>query len=92
MAGLGPGWGELGWMGGGRDAGGEWGASSGAAGVVGDTGQVYHMDDGETARLQGVWGKLGGWDTFLGCSAGSSHVFHCSGTVVRGPEWGRAGG
>ena len=30
--------------------------------------------DGETAHLQGVWGKLGGCDTRGGCSTGSGNV------------------
>jgi hypothetical protein len=47
-------------MGDGQDAGGEWGALAGADGVVGDPGRVYHMGGGETARLRGVWGRLGG--------------------------------
>jgi hypothetical protein len=75
-----------------QDTEGERGAFAGADGVVGDAGGVYHTEDTETARLQGVWGELGGWDMFRGCSAGSSRVFRCSGAVVRGPEWGRAGG
>ena len=91
-AGLGLNLGTLAWMGGEQDTGGECGVLAGADGVVGDAGGVYHVDDTETAHFRGVWGELGGWDTFRGCSAGSSRVFCCSGAVVQGPEWGIAGG
>jgi hypothetical protein len=53
-------------MGDGQDAGGKRGALAGADGVVGDTGGVYHTGSGETARLRGVWGKLGGWNVLAG--------------------------
>jgi hypothetical protein len=58
-----------------RDAGGERGVLRGADSIVGDAGRAYHTDDTETARLQGVWGELGGWNTFRGCSSGSDGVF-----------------
>jgi hypothetical protein len=45
-------------MGDGQDAGGEWGALSGADGIVGDAGGVYHMGGGEAARFRGFWGEL----------------------------------
>ena len=79
-------------MGGEKDTEGEWGVFTCADSIIGDVGGVYHTEDTKTAHLQGVWGELGGWDMFQGCSAGSSQVFHCSGAVVQGPEWGRAGG
>jgi hypothetical protein len=48
--------------------------------------------DGETARLQGVWGKLGGCDACQGCSTGSGDVSRRFWAAGRGPEWSRAGG
>ena len=53
---------------------------------------VKDGEDGETARLRGVWGISGGWDTFGGCSGGSPGVFCRSSAVVGGAEQGRAGG
>lgn len=77
---LGLSWGELGQAGSEQAAGGCWGVSTGIESVVGDVSGVYHMDDADTAHLQGVWGKLWGWGWGWGCSGGS-------GATVRGLEW-----
>ena len=53
---------------------------------------VKDGEDGETARLRGVWGISGGWDMSGGSSGGSPGVFCCSSAVVGGAEQGRAGG
>jgi hypothetical protein len=68
-------WGWLGCTGGDGDVGGEWGVSLGIDSAVGDVGGVCHTSGGETARLWGVWGELGCWDVFRGCSDGSGGVF-----------------
>jgi hypothetical protein len=73
-------WGELGQMGGERDAGDERWASAGADGVVGDAGGVYHTGGGETARLRSSWGVLertsggGGFDGEQGVSTDVTSV------------------
>jgi hypothetical protein len=64
----------------------------GEDGVGGDAGVVYHADGGETAGLRGIWGELGGWDAFRGCSGGLGGVLRGPGTASCGPERGRAGG
>jgi hypothetical protein len=79
-------------MGYGQDAGGKRGALAGADGVVGDAGGVYHTGGGEMARLRGVLGKLGGWNTFGGRSGGSGIVLRRFRAVASGLEWGEAGG
>jgi hypothetical protein len=84
-------WGELGWMGVERDAGGERGVLGGADGVVGDAGGAYHTDDAQTARLRGVWGELGGWNELWGCSDRPGGVSRHFRAVASGLERGRAG-
>jgi hypothetical protein len=42
-------------------------------------------------RCWGFWGKLGIWDTFRGCFAGSGRVRRRSGAAGGGPGSGRAG-
>jgi hypothetical protein len=47
--------------------------------------------NGGTARLGPSWAELGWMGSERGCSESGS-VFRCSRDVVRGPEWGGAGG
>jgi hypothetical protein len=78
-------------MWGGQSVGGGRGVFAGEDSISGDTGGVYHTGGGETPRSWRFWGKLGGWDTFQGCSGGSGGVLRRSEAAVRGSEWGRAG-
>ena len=83
---LGSCWGEPAWMGGEQGMGGGRDVFTGEGSIIGDTGGVYHMGGSGTAHFLGVWGELGGGSTLRGCSARSSHVLHCSGAAVCGPE------
>ena len=78
MAYLRPGWGGLGYKGRDGGIGSGRGVSRGVDGVVSDMGRVWDVDGGETALLQGFWGKLWGWDRAWGFSGGFGGVFHHS--------------
>jgi hypothetical protein len=83
--------GELGCTGGTGDIDGRRGVSSGVDGVVSDVGGARDAGGGETFRLPVVWGGLGGWGRFRGCSEGSGSASRRSSAVARSPEWDSAG-
>jgi hypothetical protein len=66
-----------------RGAGNEWGLSTGVVSVVRDVGRRWWRND---------WfrDKLGRWNAFFGCPAGSSPVRRRFGAAGGGPESGRA--